>query len=134
MSSRTIFLSKLIGLYCVIGGLAFALQKQAALAAVSAVVRDPASTLILGVFVLIAGLAIVIGHNVWSGGALPVIVTIVGWLTLIRGASFLFLSSEKSVALMAAIHYDQFFYLYTMLSIVLGAYLAYSGFKATARR
>jgi len=37
-----------------------------------------------GVIAVIAGLAMVLGHNVWSGGALPVIVTLVGWSTLIR--------------------------------------------------
>jgi hypothetical protein len=26
-----------------------------------------------------AGLAVVVAHNVWSGGALPVVVTLVGW-------------------------------------------------------
>lgn len=133
MKPATIFLSKLIGLYCIVGGLAFALQKQAALAAVNDVVTNPGSTLILGVFVVIAGLAIVIGHNAWSGGPLTVIVTIVGWLTLIKGASFMFLLPEKNVALMAAIHYDQFFYLYMALSIALGAYLTYEGFRTTSR-
>jgi hypothetical protein len=133
VSPRSIFLSKLIGLYCVVGGLAFALQKPAALAAVNDVVTNPGSMLILGVFVVIAGLAMVIGHNVWSGGAPPVIVTLVGWLTLMKGTSFLFLSPQRNLALMAAIHYDQYFYLYMALSIALGAYLAYSGFRAMPR-
>jgi hypothetical protein len=26
-----------------------------------------------------AGLAVVLAHNIWNGGALPVVVTLVGW-------------------------------------------------------
>jgi hypothetical protein len=31
------------------------------------------------------GVAMVVGHNVWSGGALPLVVTPVGWLILAKG-------------------------------------------------
>jgi hypothetical protein len=44
-----------------------------------------------------AGLAIVIGHNVWSGGALLVIVTLLGWIILIRGVVLLFLSPSAKI-------------------------------------
>jgi hypothetical protein len=37
---------------------------------------------------LAAGFAMIIGHNVWSGGALPITVTLVGWLILARGLVF----------------------------------------------
>jgi hypothetical protein len=43
------------------------------------------------------GLAIVIGHNVWSGGALPVIVTLFGWIILIRGVVLLFPSPSAKI-------------------------------------
>src|SRR5690348_14216277 len=36
-----------------------------------------------------AGTALVIGHNVWSGGVLPVVVTLLGWLTLIKGIALM---------------------------------------------
>ena len=47
--------------------------------------------LFAGVFALIVGLAIVLGHNVWSGGAAPAIVTLVGWASLVKGLLILFL-------------------------------------------
>jgi hypothetical protein len=34
--------------------------------------------LLTSVITLVIGLALVVGHNVWSGGALPVTVTVVG--------------------------------------------------------
>ena len=50
--------------------------------------------LILGVITLAAGLAMVLAHNIWSGGALVVVVTLVGWMALIKSLSFLFLPPE----------------------------------------
>jgi hypothetical protein len=72
---------------------------------------------------LIAGLAIVLGHNVWSGGALPVMVTLVGWLILVRGLLLLVLSPSAAVDLFTGLRFEQLFYLYATLSLVFGAYL-----------
>jgi hypothetical protein len=36
----------------------------------------------------------VLGHNIWSGGALVVVVTVVGWITLVKSLLFLFLPPE----------------------------------------
>ena len=74
----TIFLAKLIGLYCVLFGLVMVAQKEAMLDIVAALMRNGPVLLIVEVIAVTAGLAIVIGHNVWSGGALPVLVTLPG--------------------------------------------------------
>jgi hypothetical protein len=52
-----------------------------------------------------------LGHNVWSGGALPVVVTLVGWVALIKGLLLLFLSPEAAAGLyLGGLHYEQPFY------------------------
>jgi hypothetical protein len=53
-------------------------------AAIDELVRSRGLMLIAGSFNLAAGLAIVLGHNVWSGGALTVVVTLIGWLRVAR--------------------------------------------------
>jgi vacuolar-type H+-ATPase subunit I/STV1 len=86
--------------------------------------------LIVGVITLAAGLAMVLAHNIWSGGTLAVIVTLIGWLTLIKGLLFLFLSPEMEAEFfLRQLHYQQLFYLYGAFSLVLGVYLTYGGFK-----
>jgi hypothetical protein len=72
MAPRTVFLAKLIGLCCVVFGLAVALQKRAMVDVVATLMRNGPVLLIVEAIAVTAGLAIVIGHNVWSGGALPV--------------------------------------------------------------
>ena len=133
MLPRTLFLSRLIGLYCILVALSMITRKQATLESVTAVLRDPSMMFVLGAITLVAGLAMVLAHNIWSGGALVVIVTLVGWITLIKSLFFLFLPPEVEAGFfLRQLHYQQFFYLYTGVSLVLGIYLTYGGFKSTS--
>jgi vacuolar-type H+-ATPase subunit I/STV1 len=131
MLPRTLFLSRLIGLYCILVALSMITRKQATLESVTAVLRDPSMMFVLGAITLIAGLAMVLAHNIWSGGALVVIVTLVGWMTLIKSLSFLFVSSEvEAEFFLRQLHYQELFYVYGAFSLVLGIYLTYAGFKS----
>jgi hypothetical protein len=77
-----------------------------------------------------AGLAIVLTHNIWSGGVLTVIVTIIGWLTLIKGLVFLFMPPATAVGIVIwGSAYDQYFYLDMALALLLGIYLTYESFR-----
>ena len=133
MSARTLFLSRLIGLYCILVAISMITRKQATLELVTALLHNPSMIFIVGVITLAAGLAMVLAHNVWSGGALVVVVTLVGWITLIKSLFFLFLPPEMEAGLfLGQLHYQQLFYLYTGVSLVLGIYLTYAGFKSTS--
>jgi len=131
MSPRTLFLSRLIGLYCILIGLSMMTRGQATVETVTALLQNSAMTLILGVITLGAGLAMVLAHNIWSGGALVIVVTLVGWMALIKSLFFLFLPHEMEAGLfLGQLHYRQLFYVYAAISLVLGIYLTYGGFRA----
>jgi len=134
MSPITRFLSRLLGLYCILVGLAMVTHRQAVVETVMALVHNAPLMYVLGVITLIAGLAMVLGHNVWSGGVLPVIVTVIGWLTLIKGLLFLFLSSHAAVDFfLGSLQYEHLFYVYAAISIIFGVYLTYGGFRSRSR-
>ncbi|MGA2920597.1 MAG: hypothetical protein ABSE28_05800 [Candidatus Sulfotelmatobacter sp.] len=134
MSPRTLFLSRLIGLYCILVALSLSVRRQATLESVTAILHDPSMKFILGAITLVAGLAMVLAHNIWSGSALAVVVTLVGWITLIKALSFLFLSSEvETELLLRQLHYQELFYLYGAVSLALGIYLTYGGFRSESR-
>jgi len=131
MSRLTVFLAKLIGLFGVLIALEMIVQKDAMIGAVTQLIKDPPSLLLAGVIALGTGLAIVLGHNVWTGRALAVVVTIVGWLSLFKGlALLLVLSPTAAQAYFAALHYQQFYYAYAGFTLLLGAYLTYGAFSA----
>jgi hypothetical protein len=70
MLPRTLFLSRLIGLYCILIALSMITRKQTTLESVTTLLHDPSMMFVLGAITLIAGLAMVLMHNIWSGGAL----------------------------------------------------------------
>jgi hypothetical protein len=95
MLPLTLFLAKLIGLLFLIFSSSMAMNKRAMVAAVNELMRDRGLMLIGGSINLGAGLAIVLAHNVWSGSVLAVIVTLIGWLLVLRGVVWLFTPPEK---------------------------------------
>jgi hypothetical protein len=129
MWQRTAFLGKLIGLFCLVYSLSMFAHREATLGAVSALTMEPGALLVLGVVVLGLGIALVLGHNVWSGSAVAVVVTIVGWLTLVKGLFLTFLAPAGAAAYLSAVHYEQLFYVYAGVTLALGAYLTYGGFN-----
>jgi hypothetical protein len=106
-------------------------RRQATVETVTGFLQNSSMMLIVGIITLAAGLALVLAHNIWSGGALAVVVTLVGWVTLIKSLFFLFLPPEMEAGLfLGQLHYQQLFYLYTAISLILGVYLTYGGFKS----
>jgi len=130
MSSRTIFLSRLIGLFTILVSLSMFMHKQTMVETVETLAHNRPMLLILGMIALIGGLAMVLGHNVWSGGALPVVVTLFGWSILIRGLLLLFLPSDAMVNLFEMVRFGELFYIFAVISLVLGIYLTYGGFTS----
>jgi hypothetical protein len=132
VSPRTIYLGRLIGLYCVLLALAMISHKQATVETIIALMHDAPVLLLASMVAMAAGLAIILGHNVWSGGALPVVVTLVGWISLIKGVILLFLPPAYSLAYFEALHYGQFFYAYMSVTLAIGIYLTFSSFSSPA--
>ncbi len=130
MSPLTIFLAKLLGLYCIVLALVMMTRKQSAVATMKALIANPPLLLFVELLSLAAGLAMIIGHNIWFGGALPVVVTLVGWLMAIRGGALLALSPVATMKLFEALRYEELFYFYMGGTFVLGVYLTWAGFSA----
>jgi hypothetical protein len=95
-----------------------------------ALIRSPPSVLLAGVIAVGVGLGLVIGHNVRSGGALPVVVTIVGWISLIKGVVLLVLPQGQMAKLYEALRYERFYLAYVGVTLVLGLYLTFAAFSA----
>ena len=129
MSARTIFLARLIGLFALVESLAMFVHKQAMVETAAALVRDRPLVLILGMIALAAGLALVLSHNVWSGGAPAVVVTLVGWVILVRGVVLLVLPPDTVARLFDMVRFAELFYLYAGITLLLGLYLTWAGFR-----
>jgi hypothetical protein len=133
MAPLTIFLARLIGLFLLLVGASMVAHKPEMVATIAALAGNHGLLLVFGIIALLVGLAIVLGHNVWSGGVLPVVVTVFGWIMLLRGVLLLFLSPAATARLFEALRFAEWFYLYAAIPLILGAYLTYAGFTASRR-
>jgi hypothetical protein len=129
MSPRTVFMARLIGLFLVAMAAAMVVNKPFVLQTITAIVHEPQLLLTFGMIVLPVGLAMVIGHNVWSGGPAPVVVTLVGWAILIKGMVLLFLSPAALLNLYEMVRFGDFYYGYAVAIVLIGLYLVYAGFR-----
>jgi hypothetical protein len=123
MPLRTLFLARLIGWYCLIFGITMLVKKDEMVGAVSELLREPPLILVTGIVVLAAGLALVLSHNIWSGGGVPVAVSVIGWLSLIKGLILITLPHDLLLAYYQGIHYEQLYYVFAAVTLVLGLYL-----------
>ena len=133
MSRLTIYLARFIGLFLLIVSASMVLDPDSIIEMATALIDDRALLLIVGLIALGIGLAIVVGHNVWSGGLMPILITLFGWSQLLRGLALLLLPAETQVAFFQVMRLEDFFYIYAGIPLVIGAYLTYAGFTAQYR-
>jgi len=133
VSERTRFLSKLIGFYCIIAALSMAAHRDLTVETVSALLHDQPVLMLLGFITVAAGLALVLTHNIWSGGAQTIIVTVIGWITLLKGLLFWFAPLTAADLYLHQLHYVQLFYFYDAISLVIGVYLITGAYRSARR-
>lgn len=126
---HTAFLARLIGLFSMIVAVSLALHKHTTMETVATMLQNAPLLLTVGFISLAAGLAVVLSHNVWRSGLLALIVTLAGWVFLLRGVAILALPHRDMIALLGAAHYEQFFYGYTALAFIVGAYMTIAGIR-----
>jgi hypothetical protein len=131
MSARTIYLSRLIGLFCIVVIPSLVIHRQATVYSVTSLFNSPAVMLLTGIIGVAVGLAMILAHNIWKGGALSVMVTIVGWLSLIKGLMMLLLPpGVEAEIILSWVRCPLCFYLCMTPSFLIGVYLTYEGFKS----
>ena len=130
MNPRTRFLSRLFGLYCLVMGIAMALHRDTFLGTIESLVHDRPLVFIVGVVSVFAGLSLVLAHNIWRGGVLALLVTLLGWITLAKGLLFLLLAPNAALDFhLGTLENAGRYYGYAALTFVLGLYLVVSGFR-----
>src|SRR5262249_60138950 len=102
-----------------------------------AMVDQPALLWVSGMLTFASGLAIVLGHNVWSDPAAAV-VSLLGWIMTIKGAALLLVPAAGWTALLGAMYYPSHSGVYTIIPALAVAFVtsygcALSGLNRTCR-
>lgn len=126
---NSLFLAKVIGLCFSIFGISLVIAKSRYQAMVKDFVNHPASLLLGGTINLIISILIIVSHNIWQADW-RVIITIIGWLLLIRGIIWttfpqIFIKDASKIAESAIA-----LYISGIIIFILGMTLCYFGFFA----
>ena len=128
MFPTTVFLGKLIGVYLAAISVAMLVSKGRTLKTLDEMVKSGPWMLFSGMAATMAGLAIVLAHNVWSGGALAVAVTLTGWAGLLKGLSLLVVPPDKMAGAYKAAGFERYFYPWMGAVLVLGLWMTLYAF------
>ncbi len=82
------FFANILGILLTIVGIGVLVNLKNVPKIVDGLVSSPALMHVTGIWIVIFGALMILFHNVWISGW-PVIITIIGWLTLLKGALFL---------------------------------------------
>jgi hypothetical protein len=124
----TIFLSRLLGLYLIAISVGMLVNKRRTLATLDEMARSGPWMLFSGMVAAAAGLAIVLGHNEWSGGTLVVAVTLFGWAALLKGVSLLLVPPEQMAAAYKGLGFERFFHVWMGAVLVIGLWITLDAF------
>ncbi len=116
-----IFLAKLLGLYLIAISIGMLVSKRRTLATLDEMARSGGPWMLFsGMVATAAGLAIVLAHNVRTGGALAVVVTLFGWAALLKGVALLLVPPEQMAAAYKGLGFERFFYAWMGAVLALG--------------
>jgi len=125
----TLFLTKVIGIYVLVAGISGLLYPTRAKRAMEEVTRSYILPYFDGAIALIVGLLIVLTHNVWEG-LNATIVTLIGWAALVEGFAMLLLPQETLASIAKHFSARSMVMAWSVIAIVIGAYLTFVGFFA----
>lgn len=123
----SIFLAKTIGLYLVIVSTAFMLKVDEFKPVMLDMLKNPSLVLSSGILALILGILIVVTHNVWVMDW-RVIITLLGWLTLLKGVIRLFYPEFVMKKATKCVENKTSYNIIMLITLLIGLTLLYFGY------
>lgn len=123
----TILLSKVLGLYLLIGGAAIMLRQGYYMPVVGAFAKEPLTRMVLASLELLGGLLIVMAHDVWT--PLPAaIISAIGLLLIIEGTMYMVVSNKVVDRIVHTLNNPIWYTGGGILAVAVGVYLSMFGF------
>lgn len=80
----TIVIAQVLGIFFTVAGISMIVNAKATVAAVGVSLENKGTLWLWGMLALLIGAVVVVFNNMWTSG-LPLLVTILGWIALIKG-------------------------------------------------
>ncbi len=125
--NTSIAIAQFLGILLAVMGLSVVMDRKSVAAALEKTVQDRGFLWLWGFLILAMGAVIVVLNNIWTSGLLSLLITVLGWLTVIKGG-FLLLFPNSSVSLYRWANKDGILIFGGIVAFVLGLILLYKGF------
>jgi hypothetical protein len=123
----TAYIAQLFGIYIALMGGVMLVNREVMLQIITDIVDQRPLIFILAMLRGLIGLAIILAHNIWSG-PLTIIVTLIGWITFLRGIALLLLPAHAEREVLGLFKLHATYYGASITAIALGLGLSYAGF------
>jgi hypothetical protein len=122
----TLVFTQIFGILFVVLGLSMVFNKKGVSGAMTEMVQNQGLLWTVGFLALSMGVVMVVLHNVWTGGILEVVITVIGWAALIKGVFILWFPNA------AASFYRKFatgtlLFWWGIIAFIIGLVLMYKG-------
>ena len=125
---ETIFLAQIVGLFSLIMGVAMFLRKRMLMDIFTTLSHDRPLLYAIGAVEVFLGLFLILRHNIWAAGALPIFMFVLGCLFLIEGITYLLISKKTVERSFRLLHNNVVYFTIALGYLAVGAFLVYSGF------
>lgn len=123
----SMFLAQVIGCYLFLVGLAMLIHQHRFKKLMSDFLSHPTLISLSSSMSLVAGLLIIVDHNIWVG-QWPIVVTLVGWILVLRGIFRLFFP-DAFIKTMKDLLEKAPYMVMCWVRILIGLYLIWAGFS-----
>jgi hypothetical protein len=125
--NASIAIAQVLGTVVAVMGLSVIIDRKTVSTALEKTTQDRGFLWLWSFLILTIGAVIVVLNNVWTSG-LPLLITILGWLTIIKGA-FLLLLPGPAMALYRKCNKDGVLIFGGIVVFLLGSVLLYMSFQ-----
>lgn len=123
----TVLLSKVFGIYLIVVGLECILKQKLFTSIIKTFAEQRVLRFFVGVIVFIAGLFVILSHNLW-GNLQECIISLLGWALAVKGLFYMTLTDKALRGWLKFVSSKTRITLSGLFAVILGAYLAGIGF------
>ena len=123
----TYFIAQFIELMLLSVGASMLFQGKVFMKVLNDITENRSTLFMVGIVLFLGGASIVLVHNVWNAGFLSLIVTLIGWVLIIRDLASMFMPGHSITRMVRWFKVEEFSWAYGVLVLIIGAYLTYAG-------
>lgn len=124
----SVFLAQFFGIYLTITGIGLILKPDSLQQLMQRLSTNRLDVMIGGILTLLVGAPMVLLHNIWDGSLWQTVVTVLAWVTFVKGVLRILMPDAVVILAQKMQHTPQTVSVLLWIVVATGGYLLYAGF------